>query len=715
LPRPEIMHTIRQFACDSVLTVTLIVFVAAMARAQQSTDAAPDSESNLLAVLRSDAPASEKALTCKLLAIYGSNEAVSELEKLLSSWARIALEAIPGSAADEALRKAAGSLQGRLLTGTINSIGVRRDASAVDILIKRLLDDDAEVAAAAAVALGRIGNGHATTALRTAMAIDDPGVRSAVAEGCVLCAERLISDGKSADAADIYDQVRRADVSRQRIIDATRGAILSRNEAGIPLLIEQFRSPDADLFLLALGTAREFPGGELDQALADEMFRATPGRAALMIQAMADRRETVVLSAVLKAAEQGERQIRLSAIDALGRIGNTSCLSTLIATAIDADTELAQAAKATLAVIPDKQIDSQILATLSTAPGKTVPLLIEVIGLRRIEATDILLDAVNDSHKDVRGAALIALGETVAFGDFSVLISQVVAPRHAEDTPIAQQALRAASVRMPDREACAKELASAMERAPASTKSFLLETLGEVGGTTALATIGTAARSDDPVLQDVGSRLLGKWNNVDAAPVLLDLAKSAPETKYQIRALRGYIGIVRKFDMPDSQRTEMCQQALDVARRPDEQKLLLEVLKLYPCNGTLKLAIEAIQIPGLKLDATEATLVIAQKMGNQDLNISKLLATAGFEKVKLEIIKAEYGAGATQKNVTEVIQKQALDIVLITLPSPSYNTCFGGDPLPGVAKQLKIQYRINGRESEALFAENSPIILSPPK
>ena len=32
-------------------------------------------------------------------------------------------------------------------------------------------------------------------------------------------------------------------------------------------------------------------------------------------------------------------------------------------------------------------------------------------------------------------------------------------------------------------------------------------------------------KSDDPQLQDTGSRLLGKWNSVDAAPVLMDLAK----------------------------------------------------------------------------------------------------------------------------------------------------------------------------------------------
>lgn len=163
--------------------------------------------------------------------------------------------------------------------------------------------------------------------------------------------------------------------------------------------------------------------------------------------------------------------------------------------------------------------------------------------------------------------------------------------------------------------------------------------------------------------------------------------------------------------MPKKQRAEMCRQAFDVALRPDEKKLVLDVLKLYPDAETFRLAQDAMRVPGLKPEATEATLVIAQKMGGKKLDIAKLLSQGGFEKVKLEIIKAEYGSGSTFKDVTAVLQKQAADLPFITLPSPNYNTNFGGDPVPGKVKQLKIRYRINGKEGEASFAENALIIL----
>ncbi|MDH3717147.1 MAG: DUF3395 domain-containing protein, partial [Planctomycetota bacterium] len=49
------------------------------------------------------------------------------------------------------------------------------------------------------------------------------------------------------------------------------------------------------------------------------------------------------------------------------------------------------------------------------------------------------------------------------------------------------------------------------------------------------------------------------------------------------------------------------------------------------------------------------------------------------------------------------------------LSSPKYNEAFGGDPAPGVVKELKIQYRIDDHASEVTFAENAPILLPMPK
>jgi HEAT repeat protein len=629
------MHTTRR-SISSVAFFATWVALAALAQAGDQENASKEKE--LLATLRSASPA-DKALTCKQLAIYGSAEAVPELAKLLSdeqlaSWARIALEAIPGPEADKALRTSLDSLQGKLLIGTINSIGVRRDAAAVDSLTGRLQDKDAEVASAAAVALGYIGNAPATKALRASLANAPAAVRSAVAEGSVLCAERLLADGKTSEAAQLYDEIRRADLPKQRIVEATRGAILARKSGGIELLLEQLRSPDKVFFQLGLGTARELPGREVADALAAELPGAAPERATLLLGALADRHDTTVLPAVLQAVKSGPTQVRVAAIGALPRLGDASCVSTLLDISTSADAELAEAAKTALAELPSEKVDADIAARLSEAKGKSLAVLVEVVGRRRIDATAALLKAVDDSDPTVRGAALTALGATVGPSGLPVLVSCVVTPKHSEDASMAQQALRAAATRMPDREACAEQLAAAMSGASVATKCTLLDILGAVGGAKALETIGAAGKSQEPELQDTASRSLGAWMSVDAGPVLLDLAKSAADDKYRVRALRGYIRLARQFAASDRQRVEMCQKAFEASTRTAEQKLVLEVLGRSPNIDALRLAVKAAEVPELKDDGARVALAIYQKLGDKSAEARELVAKVRPDKAK---------------------------------------------------------------------------------
>ena len=77
------MHTNRQFTFYVVFLAALIVMATTSAGAGDGPNTSPEKEKELLAVLRSDAPAAEKAITCKLLAIHGSSAAVPDLARLL--------------------------------------------------------------------------------------------------------------------------------------------------------------------------------------------------------------------------------------------------------------------------------------------------------------------------------------------------------------------------------------------------------------------------------------------------------------------------------------------------------------------------------------------------------------------------------------------------------------------------------------------------------
>ncbi len=579
-----------------------------------------ETEGKLLAVLQSDAPPGDKAMACKRLAVYGGKNAVPALAALLpnaelASWARIALEAIPDPSADDALLQSLGKLQGRLLVGAINSIGVRRDAKAVGALAGFLKHADAEVACAAAEALGRIGGAPAATALEQSLAGAPAAVRGAIAQGCVFCAEKFLAQGNRAEAVRLYDVVRNADVPKPRVLEATRGAILARQSAGIPLLIEQLRSPDKSLLAIGLRTARELPGREVTGVLVAELGRAAPDRQGLLALALADRGDAAALPALLQAAANGPDRARIAAIRVVERLGNASCVPVLLDAALEANEELSHTAAAALASLPGKDVDDDLVARLAKTQGKARLVLIRLAGERRIgTAAAALLKAADDPDAQVRAAAITALGPTIEFRDLPILIARATNPQKPEEAKAAEVALRSACPRMADREACAEKLVAAMSQAPVAVKCALLEILGAMGGAKAVQAVGAAAKDAAPEIQDVASRLLGEWMTPDAAPVLLELAKTSDNEKFKTRALRGYIRIARQLDLPGGKRIAMCHEAIAIAQRDDEKKLVLQVLARNPSPESLAMVVPHLDNAGLKEEAAKAAVTIGEKI-----------------------------------------------------------------------------------------------------
>ncbi len=194
-------------------------------------------EANLIAVLKSNATREEKAGACRKLAMVGTRESVPALAALLGDealghMARYALEPIPDPAVNAALRDALGQLKGRPLVGVVGSIGVRRDARAVEPLIGLLKDGDAEVVQATAKALGRIGTAPAVKALEDGLADASPATRPAYYEGLFRGADAMAASGRTADALAIYGKLARAEAPPQVRNGAARKAhILGTEQA----------------------------------------------------------------------------------------------------------------------------------------------------------------------------------------------------------------------------------------------------------------------------------------------------------------------------------------------------------------------------------------------------------------------------------------------------------------------------------------------------
>ena len=603
--------------------VTLLLVVASAGAIAQDRPgpAAEMNEGDLIALLLSDAPAAEKAITCKQLAIYGTDLAVPALAPLLAdealtSWARIALEAIPGPAADAALRNALENLEGRTLIGTINSIAVRRDAKAVDALAQKLNDTHAGVASAAAVALGHIGGEQASKALTQSLADARPAVRSAAAEGCILCAEGFLASDRTAAAVQLYDRVRQADLPNQRHLEAIRGAILARKSDGVPLLIEQLRSQDKNRLNAGLRTARELPGRDVTEALAVELGRLNRDRRPLLLLALADRSDAAVLPIVHKAVQDQQKDLRLTAIDILIELGEVSSIPVLLEAAITDDAELEEAAMETLVRLPGKEVDADLLARLAQASGKRKQALIELAGQRQIGAAlPLVVSSLRDRDARIRGAAIETIGIIGQDEQIVDLVKLLQETRSSGERSGLRKALLAPCGR------CGVRYISHLRPLTASRDSELhkigLHAMAIMGGTDALAAVKAAMESAESPVRDEAVRILSTWPNDwpeddEAGRALLGLAQSNEKMSHQVLGLRGYLRYLRgNKKLSNEQKVAKIEEVRSHIKRTEEMWQAIAVLGEAPSASALELLQALAEDPAVVEEAYSAMIQVA--------------------------------------------------------------------------------------------------------
>jgi HEAT repeat protein len=610
------MHPIRP-----ILIATLLLTCATATFAKPAEPTTKEQVAKLCAVLSSDSPQKDKADACRELARIGTKDAVAPLADLLgdeklSHMARYGLETIPDASVDKALRDAAAKLHGRQLVGVIGSLGVRRDAKAVNALAKLLHDSDNDVAQAAARALGRIGNPPAAKALQDALDGVSAANQLAFCEGLLRCAETAEAKGKREAAMAMYDRLRKLSAPHQVRTAALRGAILTRKEDGLPLLAVALHSDDFTLVLAAARTAQEMSGSQVTRLLAGELAGLPADRQIVVIQTLGKRADEVALPALSVAAQNGEKPVRLAAVRALAEIGKPSALPVLVDLLGDADREVAQAAQESLASLPGGEVDAAIITMLADGtPARRTTAMELIVRRRMISAIPALFDVAGGTDAKLRTAAVSKLGELAGPAELPRMLDMLAKAKSSEDLEATEQALSAICLKAAKPESCVGQVEARLAQSPPAQKCALLRVLGgAVGGTTALRTVRAAVNDPNPEVHAAAIRVLGGWSTADAAADLLELARTADNPTDKSICLRGYLALAGHADLPADKRLAMCREAAALVQKDEEKKLLLAALGGIVTTDALDLIKPYLDDPATKEEASTAAVDISAKL-----------------------------------------------------------------------------------------------------
>jgi len=599
-----------------ILTMMFITFSACSVHAAD--------EKELIAILQSSAGAVEKCVACQQLRIYGSVKSVPALAALLDQErvghaARYALESIPGPEAGAALREALTKTSGLNKAGLIDSLGWRRDAESVPLLVPLISDVETTIAKATASALGRIGKDETVAALKGALENSNPVVRLAVAEALLGCGENLLRTGNDSGAAALYSDLYHTETPTAIRAAAWRGLVLSDGNQRPGLVVKALTGKDEQLRLVALKLVREIKDEQLIKACLQE-WDSLPALAQLSILDAHVQFGAEAIATIHTASKSPHQQVRIAAWQALADVIDTSMIPALASAAAKGQPAECDAARDTLARIHGPGINEALLAYVKQAETTEKAEVLLAIGKRNdTTAAPILLKYANAPQESVRIAALESLRRLAATDTLPPLLDLLVTSKSDSDRNAVLKALVEVCQSSPDKEQTSSRVIEAVNRIPASERRYALPLLLELATDAALTEMLKSTQNGDEQLVRESIRLLSQWPDDKPMPDLLKTARTSENNVHRILALRGYINLTAASErLSPEQKLQSCKTAMDLATDDAEKKKILAVASGVKTADSLSFCASYLSAQALKEEAALATLTIAKAIYPQN-------------------------------------------------------------------------------------------------
>ena len=189
-------------------------------------------EEQMVLVLRAaEASLDARRFACRQLAMIGTDRCVPDLAVIvihiddLQAMALHALESIDTDLAHRALIEALPHTQSTHRIGIVNALGRSRANKSVAALKALMNDSDTLTALAATSALGNIGTRAAAMVLTRANATSTAHSKDSVAHALLLCANRLLADGRDTAALAVFAELQADDQPTKIRMAAIRGRL----------------------------------------------------------------------------------------------------------------------------------------------------------------------------------------------------------------------------------------------------------------------------------------------------------------------------------------------------------------------------------------------------------------------------------------------------------------------------------------------------------
>lgn len=577
-------------------------------------------EARQIQVVQSNASPADKEDACRQLKRIGTAKSVPALAALLTDEHLYqagcdALQTMPNVEAAQALQAALKTATGKPKAGIIHTLGERRYQPASADLAGLLKDSDSLIATSSARALGRIGGDDAIRPLQMSLKSAADPLRSAIVDALLDCASQLVAAGRPDEARQIYQQFNSAKENENVRSAAYLGLIRSDEHHALALVMAGLTGADIAHQAAALRLAVEIQDPKTTAAFSKLLPKASPPLQIALLRLLQQRGDAAAAPAVFIAAQYSDADVRITAIVALGTLGDAPMVSLLANAATSREKSEQKAARQALTELRWGDVPGAMIALLPTAnPGAQAELIRALTARRDKSSASRLLAMAATENGPARQVALRGLKQ---LADASQLPALVKLLEQSPDEPSrteVQSVFQSLANRTPAGQTLnVTPLVEGLNTTNVATRIALLQAGAFFVDAHLRDALRAALQDTNDLVRAAAVRALGDSRDVQLMPGLLELAKTSTVPELRARALAGYVRLVGEDDVnfPVERRVQMLQSAYDLAARAEEKRLILSSLATAPNLESLQLAERALNEPGIKPEAEIACSRIA--------------------------------------------------------------------------------------------------------
>jgi len=378
----------------------------------------------------------------------------------------------------------------------------------------------------------------------------------------------------------------------------------------LTLLAELSLGGEGDLAAAARACLGSFPGKDADATIVNMLAHKDAKVRCLAVEMIGLRDVPGAAARLLKAAEDDDASVCVAALKSLRDRAGLAELSALLNILVKARSSAqSQAAESALSALCARQS--------GPASGNVVVLKALYGDLPDGAAADVTKKVA----ESVKGGSLAVDASNRTFGDPAhgrvkkLHVEYTVNGVAASKTVREGETLTFTAIYTPP--AIVDAICACMAGSQGEAKCALLRALRSAGGPKALQAVKAATADNDAQVKEAALRALCDWPTPDALPAVADLLKTAPTKTIKVLALRGFVRLVPQQETPDATKLASLKDAMALAERSEEKRLVLSALGNIATADALALVASSLDDDALKEEACLAAVAIAEKIASR--------------------------------------------------------------------------------------------------